>query len=196
MDPLCFFCQGLKEPERTKVHFYAWIFLVMRESYLFLVKMVLSQPSLCTVTQKIYDCSRKINIPFPVKFMLQHGRIPKGPVPTAVNSKLPQSCCSRISSLTKSIQGKPPHFFLAVSSLAQVYCPGCLPSFQERNKHCPCSVPMGQSGLVLILSIIHLSLPLQVSTLTAELWFSVFFLHQCPSPHQLSQSCFQAMWEF
>lgn len=32
--------------------FMAWIFLIMRESYLFLVKMVLSQASLCTVTQK------------------------------------------------------------------------------------------------------------------------------------------------
>lgn len=75
-------------------------------------------------------------------------------------TQLPWSCCSKISSLTKSSQGKAPHLFLAVSSLAQVCCPGCLPSFQERNKHCPCSVPMGQSGFVLILSIIHLSLSL------------------------------------
>lgn len=89
------------------VYFMAWILLIMRGSYLFLIKMVLSQANLCTETQKIHEyCLRKINIPFPVKFIIQHRRIPKGPVPTGVNSRLPQFCCCRVSSLTKSSQGQ------------------------------------------------------------------------------------------
>ena len=43
----------------------------------------------------------KVNIPFPVKLMFQHRRIPNVPVTTGVNSRLPHFCCCRISPLRK-----------------------------------------------------------------------------------------------
>lgn len=74
--------------------------------------------------------------------------------------------------LNKEQSGQTPHSLFGCTSPAQVHCPGCLPSFQERNKHSLCTISMGQSGFVLILSIIHSSLPLQVPALKAELCFS------------------------
>lgn len=133
----------------------------------------------------------KVNIPFPVKFMFQRRRIPNAWVTAGVKSKLPHFCGCRISPLRKDSQSKPHNLFLDVPSPAQVIVLAALPLLQERNKPWLWTVSVGQWGFVLILSVIHLSLPLHVPVLKAELYFS-YTSAQC----QFSQSCFQALWKF
>lgn len=94
-------------------------------------RKVQNKRSLCTVKQEnkcmLFQYG-KVNIPYPVKFMFQHMRIPNVPVAIGVNGRLPHFCGCRISVLRKDSQSKSHHLSVAVPFPAQTYCPGCLPS--------------------------------------------------------------------